>query len=387
MDFSLSEEQEMFRGYVNKYLNNMGHTKTAREFIKGETDSYKTIVSGLAELGCTSINISEEYGGMELGALDLVPVLEELGRSVLPGLYLETNSFAVPLLEKFGSESQKQKYLPAIAEGTHIFSIAWLEPGGSYSPADIQMTASLEGDSLRLNGVKTLVPDAELASSLFLPVRTGGGNGEDGISLVILDLADTDVALRRQRNIDDSRHLAEITLNNIRISQEQMIGPLHKGWDVLQEGLLAINAALSSIMVGGIEAVVDMAAEYAKIREQFGQPIGRFQAIKHKVVDMKVDLEMARSLAYYANWALENETEDRVQAIVCARLFAAEAYNKAAANNIQIHGGIGFTEEIDCHLYVKRARFYENYLGSTQLYYEKAAAALGWCEPEKVKQF
>ncbi|WP_259455561.1 acyl-CoA dehydrogenase family protein [Bacillus sp. PK3_68] len=151
--------------------------------------------------------------------------------------------------------------------------------------------------------------------------------------------------------------------------------------------MIAVNAALASVMVGGMEAIVEMAAEYAKIREQFGQPIGRFQAIKHKIVDMKVDLEMARSLAYYANWALENEPEDRVQAIVCARLFAAEAYNKAAANNIQIHGGIGFTEEIDCHLYVKRARFYENYLGSTQSYYEKAAAALGWCEPEKVKQF
>ena len=387
MDFSLSEEQEMFRGYVKKYLNNMGHTKTAHEFIKGETEAYETIVSGLAELGCTSINISEEYGGMELGALDLVPVLEELGRSVLPGLYLETNSFAVPVLERFGTESQKQKYLPAIAEGTHTFSIAWLEPGGSYSPADIQLPALLKGDSLRLNGTKTLVPDAELASSLFLPVRTGGENGEDGISLVILDLADANVTIQKQKNIDDSRHLAEITFDNVQVSQEQVVGPIHKGWNILQEGLLAVNAALASIMVGGMEAVVDMAAEYAKIREQFGQPIGRFQAIKHKIVDMKVDLEMARSLAYYANWALENESEDQVQAIVCARLFAAEAYNRAAANNIQIHGGIGFTEEIDCHLYVKRARFYENYLGSTQLYYEKAADALGWCEPEKVEQF
>ncbi|WP_259455562.1 acyl-CoA dehydrogenase family protein [Bacillus sp. PK3_68] len=199
MDFSLSEEQEMFRGYVNKYLNSMGHTKTAREFIKGETESYKTIVAGLAELGCTSINISEEYGGMGLGALDLVPVLEELGRSVLPGLYLETNSFAVPVLERFGSHSQKQKYLPAIAEGNQTFSIAWLEPGGSYYPAGIQMTASLEGESIGLNGTKTLVPDAELADSLFLPVRTSGERGEEGISLVIVDLAETNIAIRKQK--------------------------------------------------------------------------------------------------------------------------------------------------------------------------------------------
>jgi alkylation response protein AidB-like acyl-CoA dehydrogenase len=184
--------------------------------------------------------------------------------------------------------------------------------------------------------------------------------------------------MQRQKNIDETRQLAEITLENVKIRQEQLIGPLHKGWDVLQEGLLAVNAALASVMVGGMEAVVEMAAEYAKIREQFGQPIGRFQAIKHKIVDMKMDLETARSLAYYANWALESQAEDRVQAISSARLFAGEAFNRVAAHNIQIHGGIGFTEEIDCHLYVKRARFYENYLGSTQDYYEKAATALGW---------
>lgn len=377
MDFSLNEEQEVFGTYVRKYLADKGQTKIARQFIKGDLDYYQSIFSGLVELGCASINISEEYGGMGLGALDLVPVLEEWGRSVMPGLYLETNAFAVPILEKYGTEEQKNRYLPAIAEGSHTFSIAWLEPDSSCHPSKIRMTAALEGEDIVLNGMKTLIPDADLADSYILIVRTGNEGGKDGISLVILDRTEQ-FAIRRQKNIDETRQLGEIKFENIRAGREQLLGPLDQGWDVLEEGLLAINAALASVMVGGMEKVVEMAAEYAKIRVQFGQPIGRFQAIKHRIADMKVDLETARSLAYYANWALENQAEDRVQAIAGARLFAAEAFNRAAGQNVQIHGGIGFTEEIDCHLYVKRARFYEHYLGGTQYYYEKAAAALGW---------
>ena len=377
MDFSLNEEQEMFGSYVRKYLNDKGQTRIARSFIKGDVEHYQSIFKGLAELGCAGINIPEEYGGMGMGSLDLIPVLEEWGRNVMPGLYVETNAFAVPIIEKFGTKEQKETYLPAIAEGTHTVSIAWLEPGGSYNPKDISMTADIEGDAILLNGTKSLVPDAEIASSVILPVRTSEGEGEEGITLIIVDMSEQ-TKIRRLQNIDESRHLAEITFDQVRVSKSQILGPLHKGWEVIEEGQLSFNAALAAAMVGGMEKVVDMAAEYAKIRVQFGQPIGRFQAIKHRIADMKVDLETARSLAYYANWALENQTEDRVQAIACARLFAAEAFIKGAGHNVQIHGGIGFTEEIDCHLFVKRARFYENYLGSSQYYYEKAAAALGW---------
>ena len=378
MDFSLNEEQEMFGNYVRKYLQDKGETTIARNYMKGDLEYYQSIFSGLVELGCAGINISEEYGGMGLGALDLVPVLEEWGRSNMPGLYLETNALAVPILEKFGTEEQKKTYLPAIAEGTQTFSIAWLEPRGSYHPSDIHMRATIEGEEILLNGTKTLIPDAELADSFLLIVRTGSeGGGKEGISLVILDKTEQ-IEIRRQSNIDESKHLGEVKLENVRVSKASLIGTPGNGWDILEEGLLAISAALSSVMVGGIEKVVEMATEYAKIRVQFGQPIGRFQSIKHRIADMKVDLETARSLAYYANWALENHAEDRVQAIAGARLFAADAFNRAAGHNVQIHGGIGFTEEIDCHLFVKRARYYEHYLGSTHYYYEKAAAALGW---------
>ncbi|MGE7120664.1 acyl-CoA dehydrogenase family protein [Peribacillus sp. NPDC046944] len=384
MDFSLSQEQEMFRGYVRKYLDDAGQTKAARDFIKGDTESLLALQRGMAELGCTSINISEEYEGMGLGPLDLIPVLEESGRSLVPGLYLETSALAVPLLEKFGTEEQKENYLPNIANGTQSFSLAWLERGGSYGPSGINLSGKVENDQVILNGVKSLVPDAELADHFIVTVRTDIGKGTEGISLVIVNRTDPNLTIQNQKNMDETRSLGKLTFSNVKIPRNQILGTLHKGWDVLQEGLLSFNASLSAVIVGAMEKVVEMATEYAKIREQFGQPIGRFQAIKHRIVDMKTDLETARSLAYYANWALESHASDRVQAIACARIFATDAFTRISADNIQIHGGIGFTEEMDCQLFVKRARFYENYLGRTDQFYKQAATALGWYDESAV---
>ncbi|MGE7603017.1 acyl-CoA dehydrogenase family protein [Peribacillus sp. NPDC097675] len=384
MDFSLNREQEMFRGYVRKYLDDAGQTKTAREFIKANLEPLQGVQRGMAELGCTSINISEEYEGMGLGPLDLIPVLEESGRSLLPGLYLETSALAVPLLEKFGTEEQKENYLPYIANGTKMFSLAWLERGGSYSPSGITLSGKVENDQVIVNGVKSLVPDAELADHFIVTVRTDIGKGTEGISLVIVDRTDPNLTIQHQKNMDETRSLGELTFTNVKVPRTQILGTLHKGWDVLQEGLLSFNAALSAVIVGAMEKIVEMATEYAKIREQFGQPIGRFQAIKHRIVDMKTDLETAKSLTYYANWALESHASDRVQAIACARIFATDAFTRISADNIQIHGGIGFTEELDCQLFVKRARFYENYLGRTEQFYKQAATALGWYEESAI---
>lgn len=378
MDFSLNQEQEMFRSYVRKYLDDMGQTKVAREIIEGNTSSLKTLYTGLAELGCMGVNVSEEYGGMGLGQLDLVPILEETGRALLPGLYLETNALAVPLLEKYGTDEQKANYLPAIANGDHTFTVAWLEPGGNYKPNHVRLNATLQGDVLILNGVKTLVPEAELADSILTLVRTSDGEHNRGVSLVIIDKDKVTLQLKQQKNIDQTRLLTEVIFDEVQVSRHHILGPIDHGWDVLLEGLLSFNAALCATIVGSMDKIVETTVEYATIREQFNQPIGRFQAIKHRLVDMKLDLETARSLAYYANWAITSKPDDQVEAILSARLFATDAFIKVASDSIQIHGGIGFTEELDCHLYVKRARFYENYLGSTQQYYEQTAIALGW---------
>lgn len=382
MDFALNEDQEMFRSFLRKYLDKVGQTNVAREFIKGNTAKLTEVMNNIAELGATAINIPEEQNGLGLGSVDLVPVLEEMGRVVLPGLYLETMSFAVPLLQKFGTEEQRARYLPEIATGSKSVSLAWVEPGKNYSLEQMECTVSEEGEMLVINGVKELVTDDNQADAYIVVAR----NSHDELSLLFVD-RDEGLPIRQQACVDESKHLSVITFDQWAVPKNQLLGPGSQGETMLEEGLLHLNAGISSFLVGGMEKVVEMAADYANVREQFGQPIGRFQAIKHPIVDMKMDMEMARSLSYYASWTLDAaDADDQKAAVYSAREFSTDAFIRIASQNIQIHGGIGFTEEMDCHLFLKRARFYEHYLGSVRDYQEQIASALGWNETNETKK-
>lgn len=377
MDFSLTEDQEMFRTHIKKALEDLEQTKITRDVIKNDIESYHALNATLAEMGVTSITIPEQYDGLDLNALDLVPTYEELGRVIAPGLLMETVSLVVPLIKKYGTEEQKQTYLPAIAAGEKVFTLAVLEPKSDFSQAGIQARLVKSTDSYVLNGVKTAIPHGEAANGLLVVTRTDEAAEEDGLSLVLIDDLST-ITLKKLNAIDPAKQLVEARFDNFTISKEQILGEVNHGWAQLQEGLLHFNAALSTYIVGAMESVVHMATEYANIREQFGQPIGRFQAIKHSIVDMKVDLDIARSLSYYANWVLETNEPDRIAAVYSARTYATEKFIDVSEHNIQVHGGIGFTEEIDCHLYVKRARYYQHYLGSIAFYENEVANALGW---------
>lgn len=374
MDFSLTEDQEMFRTHVKKVLEDFEQTKVTRDVIKNKTEGYHALNQTLAEMGVTGITIPEQYNGLDLEALDLVPTYEELGRALAPGLLMETVSLVVPLIKKYGTEEQKQTYLSAIATGEKVFSVAALEPNSDFSEAGIQAILTKEMNGYVLNGVKTAIPHGEEASGLLVIART---NDIDGLSLVIIDDLST-VTMKKLHAIDPAKQLVEVTFDNLPIASEQVLGEVDQGWKQLQEGLLHFNAALSTYIVGAMESVVQMATEYANIREQFGQPIGRFQAIKHRIVDMKIDLDIARSLSYYANWVLETDEKDKIAAVYSARTYATEKFINTSEHNIQVHGGIGFTEEIDCHLYVKRARYYQHYLGSPAFYENEIENALGW---------
>lgn len=375
MDFSLNEEQEMFRNYVRKYLEDLEGTNVARDVIKGNLKSLKDSYKGLSELGCTAINIPESHGGLGLGELNLVPVFEEIGRVLLPSMYPESLAFAVPLLKKYGTDAQKEKYLKSIAQGDRNITLAWIEPKRGYNHTEVTFKAVLNDNNIQLNGVKTLVPNGDQADTYILVVRTNEQEGKEGLSLIIVDRSE-EIEVRKLNGMDESQSLAELTMNNLEIPRDSILGKEGEGWDLLEEGLLHLNASLSSMMVGAMDEVVQMATAYAKMREQFNQPIGRFQAIKHRIVDMKLDLETARSLSHYANWAVDSDAEDKVEAVYSARAFITTAYKEIASHNIQIHGGIGFTEEIDCHLYLKRATYYENYLGSVIDHHEKIVKAI-----------
>ena len=377
MDFALSDELEEFQKSVRDFLEAKGGTKVARQLIRGNTEMFNQTFEGLAELGATAATISDENDGLGLGTEALIPIFEELGRVLLPGTLLETLALAAPLIEKYGTEEQKKFYLPEIAAGTRTISLAWLEPNKDYGAGDVQCSAKVKGDSVVLNGEKEMVPDADAADTLLTVVRTSGVGGTEGISLLLVDVEDH-LPMQLQSSFDETRHLARITFDEYDVPKGNLLGEINDGWKVLQEGLLHLNAALASMMTGSIDEIVATIAEYANIREQFGGPIGRFQAVKHPIVDMKMELESARSLSYYAAWALENDAEDKEAAIYSARSFATKAFIQAASDAIQLHGGIGFTEEIDCHLFLKRARFYEHYLGSEVDFNEHIATALGW---------
>ncbi|OUM84612.1 MAG: acyl-CoA dehydrogenase [Bacillus thermozeamaize] len=379
MDFALNSEQEMFQQTMRQYLESKGGTGLARQYMEGQREVLRQLWTGMAELGFMGVNVPEQYGGLGQGPLSLVPILEELGRVVAPGLYPETMALAVPLLEMYGSEEQKQRYLSDIAEGKRMVTLACHEPpAGRFAAGDIQMTAKKEGEDYILNGAKTLVPHGDQADTLIVLARTAQGSAESGLTLFLVDRETAGLSARVLKSFDQTRDWAEVQFHEVRFPQSQRLGPEQAGWVLLQEGLKHLHVALCATMVGGMAQAVEMSTEYAKTRKQFGQPIGRFQAIKHRIVEMKLDLESARSLTYYAAWALENGAPDQEAAIYSARAMINESYIRVAGHNIQNHGGMGFTWEYDCHLYIKRARALENYLGSPSLYREKAAVALGW---------
>jgi len=369
MDFSLNEEQELFRSAVRKYLKDLGGTGTARETIKGNDEPARAAASGLAEMGINSIPVPEQQDGLGLGALDLVPVFEETGRVLLPGLQLETLALAVPLITNYGTEDQKKRWLPLAASGESAFSVAWYETGRSLFPETFACTATRIDNRYELSGVKTLVPVTG-SPDLFIV----GAEAPGGISLFLVEASEA-ASVRPLSCLDETQLPAELSFRN---AHAELLGEAGKGQDMLREALLHFNTALVSGMVGGMDELVKITAEYAKIRVQFNQPIGRFQAIKHRIVDMKLDLETARSLSHYAAWAVETGADDRIAAVHSARSFASRAYIKAAGDSIQIHGGIGFTEELDCHLYLKRARYWDHYFGSVRDSRKAAAGSLGW---------
>ncbi|MFF5993155.1 acyl-CoA dehydrogenase family protein [Lysinibacillus sp. KU-BSD001] len=374
MYFALTKEQKLFQTSVRKYLTSQEKTTAARLFMSGDTVRYEKIWSGLSELGAMAINIPEAYGGAGLAQVDLIPVMEEIGRVLLPGVYAETVAFATPVLTKYGTEQQKKMYLAQIANGQKKFSLAIAERGVmTFVEEGIRLEAIKEGNQYVLNGSKTFVIDGDTVDVLLVAAKV---DGQTTLFLVDREVATWEA--RRLQVIDETKGVTEVYFNQLKVSESAVIGQIGQGWDIVDDGLQILNTVIATIGIGGMEEVVEMCAEYARTREQFGHPIGVFQAVKHRIVDMKVELELAKSLVYYANWAISEQTADAKIAVASARAFTTDAYIEVAAHNIQMHGGIGFTTEIDCHLFLKRARMMESYLWSVQDCYEVIMSEQGW---------
>ena len=374
MDFAFSEEQEMLRRSAREFLAKECSSKVVRKLMESPSAYDPALWKKIAALGWTALGIPEQYGGVGT-FLDLVVVLEEAGRALLPGPFFATMGLAVPVLIEAGTEPQKKETLGAIAEGSARATLAFTEPSGRWDAAGVTLTARPAGGGWRLDGVKQFVPDAESADYMLVAARTRG-DGEDGITLFWVKGRPKGMTVTPLKTLDMTRRWDEVRFDGVELGAESVMGVPDKAWPHLKRAMEWATAALCAEMMGGAQKVLEDSTEYAKTRQQFGKPIGIYQAVSHKLADMLVLSESGRSATYYAAWTVDADAPDRALASSMAKAYVSDAYRKVAGDGIQVHGGIGFTWEHDMHLYFKRAKASEVTLGDATYHRELVAQAL-----------
>ena len=366
----------MLRSAAREFLDRECQPKVVRQLMESEDAFDAGLWQKLVQMGWTGLGIPEEHGGAG-SFLDLTVVLEEAGRALLPGPFFGTMALAVPLLVGAGTEAQKRTVLTAVAEGRVRATAAIAEPSGRWDAAGIELPAERSGERWKLNGVKLFVPDAGASEYLIVAARTRkSSDPESGITLFLLEGRPPGMQVTPLKTMDMTRRWYEVRLDGVELTADAVVGAVDGGWEPLRRALEWGTAALCAEMVGGAQHVLDASVEYAKTRHQFGRPIGVYQAVSHKLANMMLEVESARSATYYAAWAIDADAPDRSLAASMAKAYTSDAYRRAAGDGIQVHGGIGFTWEHDMHLYFKRAKASEVTLGDATYHRELVAQAL-----------
>jgi alkylation response protein AidB-like acyl-CoA dehydrogenase len=374
MDFGFSQEQELLRATARKFFENECPSTFVRERMAepaGVTDDFW---SKLAEQGWLGLVYPEQYGGAGLGFVDLTVLMEEMGRVVMPGPFFSTTILAGLAILEAGSAAQKERWLTKIAGGEAKATLAWTEPSARWDAAGVTTTARAADGGWVLSGTKLFVPDAHLADVLVVVARTRETpRAEDGVSLFLVEKGAPGLEVKLLPTMDQTRKLCEVSLREVRVSGDALLGPRDGGWGPLTRVTERATVALCAEMCGGAQRVLEMTTEYAKIRVAFGKPIGSYQGVKHRAADMLVDVENAKSLTYYAAWAVDENATEAALASSMAKAYVSDAYRKVSGAGIQLHGGIGFTWEHDLHLYFKRAKASEFTFGDATYHREKVA--------------
>ncbi len=383
MSLLLDDAQLALKDSARRFLTARSASTHVRAQMETEAGFDLGVWQAIAgELGWTAMTIPESYGGLGLGAVELSVVMEEMGRALLCAPFFSTVCLSVPALLLVGSERQKQDVLPDIAAGTTRAALAWAEDEGRIAPDSIRCEARADGATFVLRGEKSFVVDGHTADLLIVAAREPRSSGLDGIHLFLVPGAAAGMMRTWLPTLDQTRRLARIRLDDVVVPREALMGGAGSCWPAL-ERLLDLGAiALAAEQVGAADRCLDLAVEYAKVRVQFGRPIGSFQAIKHKCADMLVRVESARSAARYAahvaaQAGISDGDEELASAAAMARAYASEAFAACAGEALQIHGGIGFTWEHDVHLYFKRARSSSTLLGDPSFHRERIARAIG----------
>jgi alkylation response protein AidB-like acyl-CoA dehydrogenase len=362
LNFDFSDDDKIIQDQVNRFLRDNCGFDEFRSVLEGDASYSENVWSGLSEMGLHGTAIPSVYGGVAAGYLSLCLAARELGAHLAPVPFSSSIYLAAEAIQLTGSEAQKEEWLPKLASGEAIGTLAVTETVREPSAEDIT-TSFAKG---KLNGTKLVVPHGVMADVAVVLARTN-----DGLSLVLVSLSE--VERRSIKTVDPTMGSATITFKD---SRAEILGESHDGWENLSSVYDRAAVLFAFEQLGGAERALDMAVGYAKNRFAFGRPIGSFQALKHMMADMYVALKLAESNCYYAAWALQNDAKDLALAAATARVSATQAFQLCSRDNIQVHGGMGFTWEYDCHLYYRRSNYLTLVLGGVSVWEDKLVAAL-----------
>jgi alkylation response protein AidB-like acyl-CoA dehydrogenase len=370
MDFGFSEEQDLLRAEVRKLLDARAPLEQVRKVMETGSGYDPDLWRELAELGWLGLTIPETYGGAGLGWVDLVVLLQETGRSLFPSPLISTSLAAAAILDS-GTKEQKQRWLPSLADGTRIGTLALLEASDVLAPTGIALAGKPDGDAFVLTGEKRFVADAGAANLFVVAFRTG--DGAQDLALGIVDAGSAGVTGTSFATIDATKRLGSLKLDKARVPKSALLGEPGRAWPAIEKlfdrGAIAVTAELT----GAADAALGLTVEYAKDRIQFGHPIGKYQGVKHPLAEMYVDLESTKSLLYYAAWALDESPAEVPRSASLAKAYGTDAFARIGIDGVQLHGAVGYTAEYDIQLYLKRSKWARPAFGDSDFHYERVA--------------
>jgi alkylation response protein AidB-like acyl-CoA dehydrogenase len=374
MNFGFSEEQEMLRQQVRRVLAERSPMAEVRRVMKSQEGHSPEFWREFAALGWLGLVVPEAYGGSGLGWVDLIVLLEETGRALLPAPLL-SNTLAASALARFGSDAQKAEWLPSLANGSSKATVAYAEQGEAFGALGTRLPGQRDGDVFVLSGQKVSVPDPESAALFLVSFRHGEGENDLGVALVPARARGLEA--KSFPLIDETKRMGTLSLDGVRIEGDALLAiegneaaAIERLWD---EGAAAVTAEIT----GAAERAIEQTVEYAQQRVQFGKPIGHFQGVKHPLAEMHTDNESCRSLLYYAAWALDGEPDEVSRAVSLAKAYATDSIIRTGTDSILLHGAIGFTTEHDIHLYYKRSKWARPMFGDADMHYERIMTLRG----------
>ena len=373
MKFSFTDEQQEFRSVVRRFMENKSPPKDVRLLMETDSGCDTEVWRQLSgDLGLTAVHIPESYGGQGFGVSELAIAVEEMGRVLLCAPYFASSVLAATVILQAGSEAQKLSLLPAIASGKTIAAFAFTEESGRWDAESVTLTATPVSGKYRLDGTKSFVLDGHTADLIVVLARSPGSKGADGLSLFTIQGNANGIRRQRLETMDPTRKLARIEFASV---EADLLGQDGAAYGPVQATLDVAAICLANEMVGGAEKLREQALEFANMRYQFGRPIASFQSLKHKAADMLMEIELAKSAAYCAAAAADEGDPELPALASIAKAAAAEAYMNTAVHAVQIHGGIGFTWDNDTHLWFKRAKSSEVFLGDPAYHRERLMQA------------